>query len=93
MAVEATTYEPRGMKRWRIGRAYYGWYVLFGMVVALIVAEGVTIGSLSAYTEPLEQRFGWSRAQVSMGFSVTGRDDWPLRADHRSADRVVGRAG
>lgn len=71
MAVEATTYEPRGMKRWRIGRVYYGWYVLFGMVVALIVAEGVTIGSLSAYTEPLEQRFGWSRAQVSMGFSVT----------------------
>ena len=71
MAVEATTYEPRGLKRWRISRFYYGWYVLFGMVVALIVAEGVTIGSLSAYTLPLENQFGWSRAQVSMGFSVT----------------------
>ena len=71
MAVEATTYEPRSRRRWRISRVYYGWYVLFGMVVALIVAEGVTIGSLSAYTEPLENRFGWSRAQVSMGFSVT----------------------
>ncbi len=71
MAVEATTYEPRGFKRWRFGRIYYGWYVLFGMVVALIVAEGLTLGSLSAYTEPLENRFGWSRAQVSMGFSVT----------------------
>ena len=69
MAVEATTYEPR--RRWRLSRVYYGWYVLFGMVVALVVAEGVTIGSLSAYTEPLEQHFGWSRAQVSMGFSVT----------------------
>ena len=71
MAIEATTYEPRGIRRWRIGRIYYGWYVLFGMVVALIVAEGLTLGSLSAYTEPLENQFGWSRAQVSMGFSVT----------------------
>ena len=50
---------------------YYGWYVLSGMVVALLVAEGVTIGSLSAYVVPLEEHFGWSRAQVSMGFSVT----------------------
>ena len=71
MAVEATTYEPRKASRWRIRRIYYGWYVLFGMVVALVVAEGLTLGSLSAYTEPLEQRFGWSRAEVSMGFSVT----------------------
>ena len=71
MAVEATTYEPPPKRRWRVSRIYYGWYVLFGMVVALIVAEGVTIGSLSAYTEPLENHFGWSRRDVSMGFSVT----------------------
>ena len=71
MAVEATTLEPRLKRRWRFSRFYYGWYVLFGMVVAMIVAEGLTLGSLSAYTEPLEQRFGWSRAEVSMGFSVT----------------------
>lgn len=71
MAVETTTYEPRAKRRWRISRVYYGWYVLFGMVVALVVAEGVTIGSLSAYTQPLENHFGWTRAQVSMGFSVT----------------------
>ena len=71
MAVEATTFEGGKSSRWRIRRIYYGWYVLFGMVVALVVAEGLTLGSLSAYTEPLEQRFGWSRAEVSMGFSVT----------------------
>lgn len=41
------------------------------MVVALIVAEGLTFGSFGAYVEPLEQRFGWSRTQVSLGFSVT----------------------
>ena len=71
MAVEATTYKPRKASRWRLRRIYYGWYVLFGMVIALLVAEGVTIGSLSAYVVPLENHFGWSRAQVSMGFSVT----------------------
>ena len=71
MAIEATTYEPRRASRWRLGRIYYGWYVLFGMVVALMVAEGVTIGSLSAYIEPLENHFGWSRTEVSIGFSVT----------------------
>jgi MFS family permease len=71
MAVEATTLPEQRSSRWRLGKFYYGWYVLFGMVVALIVAEGVTIGSLSAYTAPLENHFGWSRAQVSMGFSVT----------------------
>ncbi|MDE2967656.1 MAG: MFS transporter [Chloroflexota bacterium] len=70
MAIEATTLESRGGRRWRIARVYYGWYVLFGMAVAMIVAEGVTFGSLSAYIEPLENQFGWSRAEVSMGFSV-----------------------
>ena len=70
MAIETRTIEA-SKGRWRISRVYYGWYVLFGMVIALVVAEGVTFGSLSAYIEPLENRFGWSRAQVSMGFSVT----------------------
>ncbi len=49
---------------------YYGWYVLFGMVVALLTAEGVTFGSFGAYVQPLERHFGWSRAEVSLGFSV-----------------------
>ena len=58
---------PRHARR----KLYYGWWVLFGMVVAMIVAEGVTFGSFGAYVLPLEEHFGWSRAQVSLGFSVT----------------------
>ena len=54
----------------RVRRLYYGWWVLTGMVIAMIVAEGVSFGSFGAYVEPLENRFGWSRAQVSLGFSV-----------------------
>ncbi len=71
MVVEAPSSDATPTRQRSGGRLYYGWWVLFGMVVALIVAEGVTLGSLSAYIEPLENRFGWSRAQVSMGFSVT----------------------
>ncbi|MCY3557936.1 MAG: MFS transporter [Chloroflexi bacterium] len=73
MAIEATTIgRGRGRRRrGRLGRLYYGWWVLFGMVVAMIVAEGVTFGSFGAYVVPLEEAFGWSRAQVSLGFSVT----------------------
>ena len=69
MALEATTIGRR--RRGRLGRLYYGWWVLFGMVVAMVVAEGVTFGSFGAYVLPLEDHFGWSRAQVSLGFSVT----------------------
>ncbi len=54
----------------RLRRLYYGWWVLTGMVIAMIVAEGVSFGSFGAYVEPLENQFGWSRAQVSLGFSV-----------------------
>ena len=49
---------------------YYGWWVLTGMVVAMTVSEGVTFGSFGAYVLPLEESFGWSRAEVSLGFSV-----------------------
>ncbi len=71
LAPEATTDATKRRGRFGLSRVYYGWWVLTGMVIALIIAEGVTFGSLSAYIEPLEQRFGWSRAQVSLGFSVT----------------------
>ena len=67
--VPSTARYARSLARAR--RPYYGWWVLVGMVVALIVAEGATFGSFGAYVEPLEERFGWSRTQVSLGFSVT----------------------
>ena len=73
MSATASTKETTaaaGRGRLRLRGIYYGWWVLVGMVVALVLAEGVTFGAFGAYVIPLEEEFGWSRAQVSFGFSV-----------------------
>jgi len=53
------------------GRVYYGWIVLAGSVAATAIGAGVSIWSFGLYVEPLEDEFGWSRAQVSAGFSIS----------------------
>ena len=56
---------------WRMLRgAYYGWWLLAASVVAVAVAAGTSFWSFGLYVDPLESEFGWSRAEVSGGFSV-----------------------
>ncbi|GAB4331201.1 MAG: MFS transporter [Dehalococcoidia bacterium] len=54
----------------RLRGAYYGWYLLAGSVVAMALGSGVSFWSFGLYVEPLEAEFGWSRAEVSAGFSI-----------------------
>ncbi len=54
----------------RLRRAYYGWWMLAGSVVAVALAAGVSFWSAGLYVDPLEREFGWSRANISGGFSV-----------------------
>ncbi len=54
----------------RARRAYYGWWLLAGSVLAVAFAAGVSFWSFGLYIEPLEREFGWSRAEVSGGFSI-----------------------
>jgi sugar phosphate permease len=49
---------------------YYGWWLLAGAVVAMAIGSGVSFWSLTLYVEPLEEEFGWSRAQVTGAVSV-----------------------
>jgi sugar phosphate permease len=51
-------------------RAFYGWYLLAASVVAMAFGSGVSFWSFGLYVGPLEDEFGWSRAQVSLGFSA-----------------------
>ena len=51
-------------------RVFYGWYIVGAMLIALMVGSGLTFWSFTVYIPPLEDEFGWSRAQVSTAFSV-----------------------
>jgi sugar phosphate permease len=49
---------------------YYGWWILGGSVVAMALGSGVSFWAFGLYVEPLEAEFGWSRAGVSLAFSL-----------------------
>jgi sugar phosphate permease len=49
---------------------FRGWWILVAAIVSMMVGSGVSFWSLGLYISPLEEEFGWSRAQVSLGFSV-----------------------
>ncbi len=53
------------------GSVYYGWWLLAGSVVAMAIGSGVSFWAFGLYVQPLEDDFGWSRADVSLGFSVS----------------------
>lgn len=52
-------------------RIFYGWWLLAAAVVSMALGSGVSFWSFGLYVDPLEEEFGWSRAQVSFGFSVS----------------------
>ncbi|MDP2659736.1 MAG: MFS transporter, partial [Dehalococcoidia bacterium] len=53
------------------GKIFYGWWLLAGSVVAIALGSGVSFWSFGLYISPLEERFGWSRTEVSLGFSIS----------------------
>ena len=58
------------LTRRRTSRVFYGWWLLGCSVVAVAVGSGLSFWSFGLYVTPLEDEFGWSRAEVSLGFSV-----------------------
>jgi len=52
-------------------RVYYGWWLLAGSVVAMALGSGVSMWAFGLYVEPLERQFGWTRAEVSLAFSLS----------------------
>ena len=49
---------------------FYGWWILAASAGALTLMSGVTFWSPTLYIGPLEDEFGWSRAEVTGGYSV-----------------------
>jgi len=63
---------------------YHGWWILAASVFAMALGSGVSFWAFGLYVQPLEDEFGWARAQVSLGFS------WALLVSGLSAP-LIGR--
>jgi sugar phosphate permease len=50
---------------------YYGWRVLAIGTIAMALGSGLSMSSFGLFVGPLEQEFGWTRAEVSLGFSAS----------------------
>lgn len=61
--------EPHALPRVR-GPRYYGWTVLAACSSALFGAVALSNPVLGAFVEPLEEAFGWSRTELSIGLTA-----------------------
>ena len=52
-------------------RIYYGWWILAAALVLVGMTNGVSFWSFGLFINPLEDEFGWSRASVSLGISLS----------------------
>ena len=51
-------------------KRYYGWNIVYTLAFTETISWGVVYYAFSVFIVPLEQEFGWSRAQISGAFSV-----------------------
>jgi len=50
---------------------FYGWYIVSAAIVGLALGYSVVaVMSFGTFIKPLEESFGWSRGQISLGLSI-----------------------
>lgn len=49
---------------------YYGWYIALALAITETVSFGVIFYAFSVFITPMEAEFGWSRAEITGGFSL-----------------------
>jgi MFS family permease len=55
---------------WRLGRIFYGWWVVLASAFGLFWGVPITVYSFSVFFKPLMQEFHASRAAVSLAFTL-----------------------
>jgi MFS family permease len=51
-------------------RRYYGWYIALTLAVTETISWGIIYYAFSVFITPMETELGWSRAQLTGGFSL-----------------------
>jgi hypothetical protein len=51
------------------GRLFYGWIMVFGIFLMVVVSAGIFM-SFGVFLNPLLEAFGWSRGTVSLAYSI-----------------------
>jgi sugar phosphate permease len=54
----------------RVRPIYHGWWVLAVGLFAMALGSGLSMSSFGLYVRPLEEEFGWTRAETSLAFSI-----------------------
>ncbi|MFO8109929.1 MAG: MFS transporter [Thermoplasmata archaeon] len=58
------------VKKGSLCKIYYGWFIVLGAFLALLISS-IRVYSFGVFIEPLTQEFGWSRAPLTLGFSIS----------------------
>jgi len=51
-------------------RIFYGWWIVLAISIILIFGVSSAFYTVSVFLEPIEKSFGWSRTQISLGFTI-----------------------
>lgn len=66
------------------GKFYYGWYITFTLAITETISWGIIYYAFSVFITPMEADLGWSRGQLTGGFSlmllITGVMAFPVGA-------------
>jgi len=57
---------------WKPSKIFYGWWIVGAAFIIGFFIAGSMFLSFTAFFEPIADEFGWSYAEVSLGFSLRG---------------------
>ena len=57
---------------WKLSKTFYGWWIVGAAFFIGFFVAGSMFQSFTAFFEPIAEEFGWSYAEVSLGFSLRG---------------------
>lgn len=54
----------------KLDKYYYGWYIAIVLAITETVSYGIMYYTTSVFITPMEETLGWSRGQLTSGFSL-----------------------